>query len=38
MDRIKPSKEDGTFAEYWVKTDEQEASRIVRNESPFQRT
>jgi hypothetical protein len=33
MDRIKPSKEDGTFAEYWVKTDEQEAARIVRNES-----
>jgi hypothetical protein len=33
MDRIKPSKEDGTFAEYWVKTDEQEESRIVRNES-----
>jgi hypothetical protein len=38
MDRIKPSKEDGTFAEFWVKTDEQEASRIVRNESPLRRT
>jgi hypothetical protein len=33
MDRIKPSKEDGTFAEFWVKTDEQEESRVVRNES-----
>jgi hypothetical protein len=33
MDRIKPSKEDGTFAEYWVKTDEQEESRVARNES-----
>ncbi|HVF72762.1 MAG TPA: DUF6498-containing protein [Chthoniobacterales bacterium] len=37
MDRIKPSKEDGTFAEFWVKTDEQEASRIVRNESSLRR-
>jgi hypothetical protein len=37
MDRIKPSKEDGTFAEFWVKTDEQEASRIARNESPLRR-
>jgi hypothetical protein len=37
MDRIKPSKEDGTFAEFWKKTDEQEASRIVRNESPLRR-
>lgn len=36
MDRIKPSKEDGTFAEYWVKTDEQEASRLARNESPVE--
>ena len=33
MDRIKPAKEDGTFAEYWVKTDEQEESRVARNES-----
>lgn len=32
MDRIKPSKEDGTFAEFWVKTDEPEESRIARNE------
>ena len=37
MDRIKPSKEDGTFAEYWVKTDEQEASRVLRNESVIPR-
>jgi hypothetical protein len=37
MDRIKPSREDGTFAEFWGKTDEQEASRIVRNESPLRR-
>ena len=37
MDRIKPSKEDGTFAEYWVKTDEQEEARVIRNESPLRR-
>ena len=37
MDRIKPSKEDGTFAEYWVKTDEQEESRVARNEGLIQR-
>ena len=37
MDRIKPSKEDGTFAEFWVKTDEQEASRVTRNETAIQR-
>ena len=37
MDRIKPSKEDGTFADYWVKTDEQEASRVLRNESVIPR-
>ena len=37
MDRIKPSKEDGTFAEFWVKTDEQEESRVIRNESPLRR-
>ena len=35
MDRIKPSKEDGTFAEFWVKTDEQEENRVIRNESPL---
>jgi Family of unknown function (DUF6498) len=33
MDRIKPSEEDGTFAEYWVKIDELEESRVARNES-----
>jgi hypothetical protein len=33
MDRIKPSKEDGTFAEYWVKTDDLEEARVARNES-----
>lgn len=33
MDRIKPSKEDGTFTEFWVKTDEQEEARVARNES-----
>ena len=38
MDRIKPSKEDGTFAEFWQKTDEQEASRIARNESLLRKT
>jgi hypothetical protein len=37
MDRIKPSKEDGTFAEFWVKTDEQEENRVTRNESPLRR-
>jgi hypothetical protein len=37
MDRIKPSKEDGTFAEFWAKTDEQEASRVIRNEGLIQR-
>jgi hypothetical protein len=37
MDRIKPSKEDGTFAEFWVRTDDQEESRIVRNEGLIQR-
>ena len=37
MNRIKPSKEDGTFAEFWAKTDEQEESRVRRNESPLRR-
>ena len=37
MDRIKPAKEDGTFAEYWVKTDEQEANRVARNEGLLKR-
>jgi hypothetical protein len=37
MDRIKPSKEDVAFAEFWVKTDEQEENRVVRNESPLQK-
>ena len=37
MDRIKPAKEDGTLAEFWVKTDEQEESRVRRNESPLRR-
>ena len=37
MDRIKPSKEDGTFAEYWVKSDEQEESRVARNEALLSR-
>ena len=32
MDRIKPSKEDGTFAEFWQKTDELEEARVARNE------
>jgi len=37
MDRIKPSKKDGTFAEFWVKTDEQEAARVIRNEQRLKR-
>ena len=35
MDRIKPSKEDGTFAEFWQKTDDDEESRSARNETPL---
>ena len=33
MDRIKPSKEEGTFTEFWQKTDTDEAARIARNEA-----
>lgn len=36
MDRIKPEKEDGTFAEFWQKTDAQEEARIARNENPME--
>ncbi len=35
MDRIKPKKEDGTFAEFWQKTDDLEEARIARNETPI---
>jgi len=37
MDRIKPAKEDGTFTEFWKKTDADEAARILRNETALRR-
>ena len=37
MDRIKPKKDDGTFAEYWKKTDDLEEARVTRNESQSRR-
>lgn len=38
MDSIKsPKYKNTSFAEFWVKTDDQEAARVARNEGPFRR-